>query len=120
MSVDCKTDAWKQLSPKQRQLARQAAGPPPRRWNSIPITLPGLFLLGISGTLIALGARVEHEVCTLDAEENEELLGVLTFEKISDRQLTIDATFTGVESKDGHMYSRYDRSLPPQKRLCPT
>lgn len=90
------------------------------RWNSIRITLPGMLLLGISGTLIALGSQLDHEVCTLDAEENEELLGFLTFEKISDMQLTIDATFTGVESKDGKMYSRYDRSLPPQKRLCPT
>ena len=33
---------------------------------------------------------------------------------------TIDATFTGVELRDGALYSTYDRSAPAQKRPCPT
>ena len=46
--------------------------------------------------------------------------GLLTFTPISDAQLVIDATFSGVERLGDRLYTTYDRSEPRGKRSCPT
>jgi len=47
--------------------------------------------------------------------------GIPTFYRISEQQITIDATFHGVERKDdGHLYTTYDRLADTGKRACPT
>jgi hypothetical protein len=42
------------------------------------------------------------------------------FRNISEKDLIVDATSTGVERKDGELYSTYDRSAVRGKRKCPT
>lgn len=49
-----------------------------------------------------------------------EAVGVVAFIKLSDRNLVVDATFTGVERRNGRLYSTYDRSQPRGKQACPT
>lgn len=44
---------------------------------------------------------------------------VLT-QTISEAQLVIDATFTGVLRKDGRLMTQYDRTKPGGRRACPT
>jgi hypothetical protein len=48
-----------------------------------------------------------------------EAFGLAAFMRIHDRDLVADATFTGVERRDGKLYSTYDRSRPHGKRSCP-
>jgi hypothetical protein len=79
-----------------------------------------VLVLALSATLLFLGQRTTHDVRLMDAQELAELLGVEPFDTISDRQLLIDATFTGVVRRDGWLYSTYDRTAPPMKRACPT
>lgn len=86
-----------------------------RRANPLSLALTGLGLW-----LIVAGFQRTHEVRTIDADELEEMLGFAPFEDITDYQLTIDSTFTGVASRHENLYSTYDRGLPDQKRPCPT
>lgn len=46
--------------------------------------------------------------------------GLVTFSRVSDRQLVEDATFTGTMRDGEKLYSTYDRSAPRAKRACPT
>jgi hypothetical protein len=47
--------------------------------------------------------------------------GIPTFYRVGERQITIDATFHGVERKDdGYLYTTYDRLADTGKRACPT
>ena len=47
--------------------------------------------------------------------------GIPMFYRISERQMTIDATFHGVDRKDdGNLYTTYDRLADTGKRPCPT
>ncbi len=46
--------------------------------------------------------------------------GLLTFTRISDAELVIDATFSGVEREGDRLFTTYDRSEPRGKRSCPT
>jgi len=82
-------------------------------------TLSGTLLLG-SVAMICFGSSRTREIRLQSADEDFEILELYPFEEISDFQLTIDATFTGVEYRDGALYSTYDRAAPPTKRLCPT
>jgi hypothetical protein len=41
-------------------------------------------------------------------------------ETVAERQLVIDATFTGVLLKDGKLMTQYDRTKPGGRRACPT
>ncbi len=75
-------------------------------------------LLAIAVACIATGAVYSRKVYEQDEMGQE--FGLITFERIPDWQLTIDATFTGVVRKDGKLYSTYDRSAPRGKRSCPT
>ncbi len=77
----------------------------------------------IAGTVVAMailllvvGALRTHQVYDPDTEE----YGIQAFDRISDAELTIDATFSGTKRRDGRLYSTYDRSEPRGKQACPT
>jgi hypothetical protein len=46
--------------------------------------------------------------------------GIPTFLWVSERQMTIDATFHGVDRRDGRLITTYDHLAGPGKRPCPT
>jgi hypothetical protein len=71
--------------------------------------LTALLLLGVS-------VPFKHKVYDAEAEE----FGLVAFTRISERDLTIDATFGGVTRREGRLYSTYDRSAPRGKQACPT
>jgi hypothetical protein len=73
-------------------------------------------VLALALAFLWVGARREHKAYDSD----DEGFGILTFRRISDRQLVMDATFGGVERRDGRLFSTYDRSAPGGKRACPT
>lgn len=79
-----------------------------------------IAILGVSGALLVAGGKRTHEVVGEDAEELAELLGFVPFELISDQELVIDATFTGVVRRGELLVSTYDRSQPRKKQACPT
>lgn len=70
--------------------------------------------------MLGYGAFHTVPVRTIDADSLVEVLEFFPYEEISDWQLTIDATFTGVTRRNHANYSNYDRAAPPQKRACPT
>ena len=53
-------------------------------------------------------------------DPDTEAFGILAFTRVGERDLVIDATFTGVTRRDGRLYSTYDRSQPRGKQACPT
>lgn len=65
--------------------------------------------------LLAGGIRT-HKVYESDTEE----FGLLTFYRINEFQMVVDATFHGVAREDDRLYSTYDRSQPRGKSACPT
>jgi len=75
------------------------------------LLLAALVMLGV-------GAARTHKI--FDEKDAFADFGMVTFARISDRELVEDATFTGVMQKDGKLYSTYDRSAPRGKRMCPT
>lgn len=82
------------------------------------IALTGLAL---AIAFLGVGLAKKHKVLLLDAEELAREFGLPpVFEPISDLQLVIDTTFSGVIRKGDRLQSTYDRSAPPQKRACPT
>ena len=77
--------------------------------------------LTIAGIVIALalllaGSSRSLKVYDTDTEE----FGILTFNRINERQLVIDTTFHGIARKGEKFYSTYDRSQARGKRPCPT
>ncbi len=66
--------------------------------------------------LLIVGSVRQHKVYEADAEE----FGLVAFQRITDRQLVIDATFSGTLRKGLRLYSTYDRSKPRGKKACPT
>ena len=77
-------------------------------------------VLGASVAFLVVGSNRSHQVVGEDAEELAELLGLVPFELISDQELVIDATFTGVVRRGEMLVSTYDRSQPRKKQACPT
>ena len=90
-----------------------------------------LFALAIA--LIARSFAVTHRVYDEgNSDDPFAGFGMLTFQMISEAQLTVDATFSGTVRKadtiegDGEshkvyrLFSTYDRSQPRGKKLCPT
>jgi hypothetical protein len=65
---------------------------------------------------LAVGICRRHKVYEKGSGE----VGLLRFRAISDAQLTVDATFTGVARRGGKLYSTYDRARPRGKRMCPS
>lgn len=74
------------------------------------------LVMAVAVLLLLAGAARTHRVY----DENTEEFGLLSFTRISDAELVIDATFSGVERKGDRFYSTYDRSEPRGKRACPT
>ncbi|MBU1692433.1 MAG: hypothetical protein KKC51_00550 [Verrucomicrobia bacterium] len=78
--------------------------------------IAGWTVLAGALVLIVLGLARTHKVYAADSEE----FGILVFERIPDRQLVVDATFSGVLRRDGRLFSTYDRSEIRGKQTCPT
>ena len=78
------------------------------------------FLTGLTTVLALLcvvaGSRRAVKVYDRDTAD----FGLAAFRRISDRQLVIDATFSGVLRKGTKLYSTYDRTQPRGKRTCPS
>jgi hypothetical protein len=84
------------------------------RRNGVAI---GLLVLAV--LFLVLGAVRTYKV--YDNDDNDfAAFGVLTFNKVSDRHLVEDATFSGVVWKGDKLYSTYDRMQPRGKKACPT
>ncbi|MFH0946967.1 MAG: hypothetical protein V2A76_17385 [Planctomycetota bacterium] len=106
-------------SPQKKTAAGGDKARPKRAGRHFRIVL-SISILGASAALLWAGSNRSHEVVGEDAEELAELLGFVPFELISDRQLIIDATFTGVVRRGEWLISTYDRSQPRKKQACPT
>jgi hypothetical protein len=76
----------------------------------------GWAVLAAALVLIVLGLARAHKVYAADSGE----FGILVFERIPDRQLVVDATFSGVVRRDDRLFSTYDRSQVRGKQTCPT
>lgn len=74
------------------------------------------ILLTVAVLFLLVGGMRSYKVY----DRNTETFGLLKFTSISDAELVIDATFSGVERKGDRLYSTYDRSEPRGKRSCPT
>ncbi|HOH28571.1 MAG TPA: hypothetical protein PLC40_02755, partial [Candidatus Hydrogenedentes bacterium] len=75
-----------------------------------------VILLVMALLLLLAGGMRSYKVYDRSGEE----FGLLTFTSVSDLDLVIDATFSGVERKGDRLYTTYDRSEPRSKRACPT
>jgi hypothetical protein len=71
---------------------------------------------GLAVACLAAGICRRHKAY----EKGSGDVGLLRFRKISDAQLTIDATFAGVVRRGDKLYSTYDRAQPRGKRMCPS
>jgi len=76
----------------------------------------GCFGLAVALVLLAAGFTHTRKVYDQDSLE----YGVLFFQRISDRQLVVDATFSGVVRHEGRLISTYDRTVARGKQPCPT
>jgi len=85
----------------------------PRLQKIIATTL----LIAAAGMLLA-GLTIKRRVYDQDDEFKQ--FGILTFTRVSDAAMCVDATFTGVVGKEGKLYSTYNRMAPKGKRACPT
>ena len=73
-------------------------------------------VLIVALALLLAGSIRTHKVYESDTEE----FGLLTFYRINEFQMVVDATFHGVAREDDRLYSTYDRSQPRGKSACPT
>lgn len=73
-------------------------------------------LLGVAVMLLLGGMVRSHKVYDRSTEE----FGLVTFTRVSDGALIIDATFSGAERIGDRLYTTYDRSVPRGKQACPT
>jgi hypothetical protein len=91
---------------------------PPRRM------ILAVSMLAAGALLFASGYVVFHKVHDIPDPAFDlgafGLVGVIPFRSVSEKDLLLDATSTGVVRKDGELYSTYDRSAPHGKRKCPT
>ena len=76
-------------------------------------------LLAFSLLCIAFGFVYRRQIYDVP-DAVSAALGEFSHRKISDRDLTIDATFSGVKREDGRLWSTYDRTVKAGKRACPT
>lgn len=74
----------------------------------------GVLLAAVG--MLFMGGQKEHKV--FDDKEDE--FGMPLYRRITEKQLVMDATFSGVVRKKDKLYSTYDRSKPAGKRACPT
>jgi hypothetical protein len=80
-------------------------------------TIAGILLLA-AVAMLAVGAMRTHTV--YDDDEVAAEFGIYTHQTISDAQMVIDTTFTGVTRRGDKLFSTYDRSEKAGKRACPT
>jgi hypothetical protein len=73
-------------------------------------------VLIVALALLFAGSIRTHKVYESDTEE----FGLLTFYRINEFQMVVDATFHGVAREGDRFYSTYDRSQPRGKSACPT
>lgn len=78
--------------------------------------IAAVLLIVMAVVLLLSGGMRSYKVYDRGGEE----FGLLTFTPVSDLDLVIDATFSGVERKGDRLYTTYDRSEPRGKRSCPT
>ena len=76
----------------------------------------GIVAAAAAVGLLAAGAFRTHAVYDPDAAE----FGIALSTNITDWQMVVDSTFSGVARRNGKLYSTYDRSQPVGKRACPT
>lgn len=76
----------------------------------------GWAALAAALVLVGVGWLRSHKVYAADSED----YGILVFERIPDRQLVVDSTFSGVLRREGRLFSTYDRSQVRGKQACPT
>ncbi len=74
------------------------------------------LLLGAAVLALLAGAVRTHKIYDHSTEE----FGILSFTRVSDGELVVDATFGGVARQGSRLYTTYDRSEPRGKRACPT
>jgi hypothetical protein len=75
------------------------------------------FVLLAAALALLLGAGIKsYKVYDPTVDD----FGIPTFLRVSERQMTIDATFHGVDRIDGRLTTTYDRLSGPGKRPCPT
>lgn len=74
------------------------------------------ILLSVAALLLIIGGLRTHKIYDSSTEE----FGLLSFTRISDADMVIDTTFSGIEKKKDRLYTTYDRSQPRGKRSCPT
>jgi len=84
--------------------------------RSLPRTLGAVAVAVAALAFIAAGRAREHRVYDPQGDD----FGMAIFTRVSERELTADATFGGVARRDGRLYTTYDRSAPRGKRACPT
>lgn len=75
------------------------------------------MLLVVAVALLGISFFRTYKV--YDAETDDDF-GILTFTKTGERQMVIDTTFSGVDRREGRLYSTYDRLAEHGKRSCPT
>lgn len=78
-----------------------------------------LALIALAVLMLIGSAFRSYRVDDPLAEDMEDL-GVPVFLRVSERQMTVDATFHGVDRLDGRLVSTYDRLAGGKKRPCPT
>lgn len=75
-------------------------------------------LLLASAALLVAGLTFKRRVYDQDDEFKQ--FGLLTFTRVSDAAMCVDATFSGVVRKEDKLYSTYNRLAPRGKKACPT
>ncbi len=77
-------------------------------------------LLVIAVAFLLTGIFYHRDVRDL-ADEIDAAMGIFSSSKVSDREMVIDATFSGVRRDAEGLYSTYDRHEETRiKRPCPT
>ena len=81
----------------------------------------GACALAVALLLFAAGMLSRHEVILINGEELAKEFDLPPLHKeITDRELVIDTTFTGVVREGGKLHFTYDLNKPAGKRACPT
>ena len=84
--------------------------------RSVIEKIAATVVLAAGVILVLVGMSRSHKVYDSATEE----YGLAAFVRLSDWQLTQDATFGGVERREDKLYSTYDRAQAGGKRACPT
>lgn len=85
-----------------------------KKSDQTEIVAVALLILALA--LLLAGSFRTHRVYETDSGE----FGILTFYRISELEMVVDATFHGVAREGGRLYTTYDRSQPRGKTACPT